>query len=55
MEAPTPEEIGSTTSTVAPWAIADCAWVNSVDSLPCAFVMMYWLEVRPAASKAFLR
>jgi len=55
MEAPTPEEMGSMTSTVAPWAIADWACVNSVDSLPWALVMMYWSAVRPAASKAFLR
>ncbi len=55
MDAPTPESIGSSSSTVAPWVMSDWACACSVASLPCALVMMNWLRPSPAACKARAR
>ena len=55
MDAPTPESIGSSSSTVAPWVMSDWASACSVASLPCALVMMNWLRLSPAACSARAR
>ena len=55
IDAPTPESMGSSSSTVAPWVISDSACACSVASLPCALVMMNWLRLRPASCSARAR
>ena len=55
IDAPTPESIGSSSSTVAPWVMSDSAWACSVASLPWALVMMNWLRLSPAVCSARAR
>src|SRR6266568_148433 len=55
MCAPTPESSGSTTSTLAPLVMADCASDSCVASEPSAFSMRKSELVSPAAVNACFR
>src|SRR5215469_11696536 len=55
MCAPTPESSGSTTSTLAPLVMSDCASLNCVESLPSAFWITTSEEDRPAVLSALDR
>ena len=55
MCAPVPESSGVMTSTVAPWAMADCAMLTWVASLPSAFCTVNSDDGSPAAANAAFR
>src|SRR5256885_117541 len=51
IDAPTPESMGSSSSTVAPWVMSDSACASSVASLPRALGMMNWLRRGPPSCR----
>ena len=55
MCAPTPESSASTTSTLAPLVMSDCASASWVASEPSAFWMVYCELVSPASVNACFR